>query len=128
MISIIAELFRGVLPSGSSIRQQAAVTFSQSEPEPDISIVRGEHRDDLSRHPAGEDIFLLIEVADSSLRKDRRKAAIYASAGVPAYWIVNLEQRQIEGFQRPEPEQREFLGSKIYRSGESVEALCPESR
>jgi Uma2 family endonuclease len=63
-----------------------------SEPEPDVGVYpRGSYED----HP--ERAFLLVEVADSSLSKDRRvKTGIYAAAGVPEYWIVDLDSNQIE--------------------------------
>jgi Uma2 family endonuclease len=63
-----------------------------SEPEPDIAVVALGNYD--SDHP--RTALLVIEVSDSSLRKDQRKAAIYASAGVAEYWIVNLSDRTIE--------------------------------
>jgi Uma2 family endonuclease len=60
-----------------------------SEPEPDIAVVAGEPEDYLATHPATA--ALVVEVADSSLRLDRRfKAALYAQAGLREYWIVNL--------------------------------------
>jgi len=48
-----------------------------------------------NRHPSGNDCRLLIEVADSSLQKDRAKGAIYFSAGIEEYWIVNLEEKRL---------------------------------
>ena len=44
---------------------------------------------------------IVIEVADATVRRDRRKATIYAQAGIPRYWIVNLNERQIEVFSQP---------------------------
>jgi len=72
------------------------------EPEPDIAVVRGD--DDLSenRHPGPGDIAIIIEVAESSLLRDRgEKREIYARAGIPAYWIINLVDRQLESHSRP---------------------------
>jgi len=76
------------------IRPQLPFAASDdSEPEPDVMISpRGDYR---KAHP--ERALLLIEVADSSLTKDRRiKAAIYAEVGVPEYWIVAVSAEQIE--------------------------------
>ena len=74
----------------------AALEFS--EPEPDLAVVPlGEYESD---HPS--QAFLIIEVADSSLASDReKKLRIYASCGVPEYWIVNLPERCIEVCTRP---------------------------
>lgn len=70
-----------------------------SEPEPDVSV--SSHRRD-GKHPARAR--LLIEVSDSSLRKDRRlKTEIYAEAGVPEYWIVDVRHRVVEVLTDPTP-------------------------
>jgi Uma2 family endonuclease len=72
-----------------------------SEPEPDIAVVTGATRDYLEAHPATA--ALVVEVADSSLRLDRRfKAAIYARAGLPEYWIVDLVHRALEVHRDPQ--------------------------
>ena len=70
-------------------------------PEPDIAVVR--LRDDYHlEHPSPADVFLLIEVADSSLEFDREvKLARYAAARIPEVWIVNVRARQVEGYSDP---------------------------
>jgi Uma2 family endonuclease len=75
---------------------QNVLLTQDSAPEPDIAIVRGVPRDYMNRHQAAGDVALIIEVADSSLDRDRLKARIYARAGVPVFWIVNLIENQIE--------------------------------
>jgi Uma2 family endonuclease len=55
----------------------------------------------LDRHPEAADAALVIEVADSSLAKDRRRRRTYGPAGIPVYWIVNLNSRQVEVYARP---------------------------
>ena len=73
-----------------------------SEPEPDFAIVTREALLTARRHP--NRALLIVEVADSSLEYDRHeKARLYAQAGVPEYWIVNLPQRQLEVYRRPLP-------------------------
>lgn len=73
-----------------------------SEPEPDIIVARFREDEYVERHPRPEDVFLLIEVADSSLAFDRKvKTPLYVQAGIPEYWIVNLNDRQIEIFRSP---------------------------
>ena len=70
-------------------------------PEPDVAVVPGSNTDYLRRHPTAA--ALVVEVADSSLVQDRiTKAAIYAGAGVPAYWIVNLRDNDVECFTEPD--------------------------
>jgi len=86
-----------VLPSGWYVNTQEPITTADSEPEPDIAVVRGERRQYLDHHPGPQDVPLVIEVADSSLRRDRTlKKRLYAAAGILVYWIVNLIDNQIE--------------------------------
>ena len=71
-----------------------------SEPEPDLSAVPPVAG--TAGHPTRA--FLLVEASDSSLRKDRKiKAPLYAAAGVPEYWILDLQAREIEVFRDPRP-------------------------
>ncbi len=90
------------LPSGWCIRIQSAITLPESEPEPDLVIARGTRRSYLSRHPAPGDIGLVVEVADSTLLGDRAdKGRIYARANLPCYWIVNVQDGQVEVYTSP---------------------------
>ena len=70
-------------------------------PEPDIAVVR--FRNDYHRNrPTPADVLLVIEVADSSLRRDREmKLPHYAAAGIPEVWIANVRARQVEAFHDP---------------------------
>ncbi|MEZ4686345.1 MAG: Uma2 family endonuclease [Bacteroidia bacterium] len=64
---------------------------SFDEPEPDVSVLMPNDDFYLSMHPSPKEIFLLVEISDSTLERDRTiKLPIYAKAGVPEYWIVNL--------------------------------------
>jgi Uma2 family endonuclease len=91
-----------VLPSGWYVNTQEPITTADSEPEPDIAVVRGERRQYLDHHPGPQDVPLLIEVADSSLQRDRTlKKRLYAAAGILVYWIVNLIDNQIEVYTDP---------------------------
>ena len=91
-----------ILPPGWDLRVQSAVTLADSEPEPDFAIVRGDETAYLTRHPTAADIGLVVEVSDSTLPGDRDdKGRIYARAAIPCYWIVNLNDRQIEVYTSP---------------------------
>jgi Uma2 family endonuclease len=100
-IDLIQFLLSKLLPAGWFSRGQNVVVTADSEPEPDVAVVRGQPGDYRSRHPQGTDVALIIEVADSTVKRDRRKAKIYARAGIPHYWIVNLDERQIESYSQP---------------------------
>ena len=79
------------------------ITAADSEPEPDVFVARAEVADDPERHPGPQDVGLVIEVAERSLRTDQgRKKRVYTAAGIPVYWIVNLKARQIEVYTEPD--------------------------
>jgi Uma2 family endonuclease len=91
-----------VLPAGWFVRVQQTVVTSDSRPEPDFAVVRGNSRSYLVNHPTPADVGLLIEVANTSVLRDQRdKARIYARANVVCYWIVNLEDRRVEVHTQP---------------------------
>jgi Uma2 family endonuclease len=86
------------------VRQQLPITIApNSEPEPDIAVVRLDANRYRDRHPAPEDVYLLIEVAASTLSYDRdRKARIYAKARIPEYWVIDVNQRAVLVFREPQ--------------------------
>lgn len=106
---IAIELIRAALSAlniaGYFVHTQNPVTTTDSEPEPDLALVRGEPRDYRGGNPDPKQAPFIIEVADSSLSQDRNwKKRIYARAVVPNYWIVNLIDRQVEVFSDPSGE------------------------
>lgn len=94
IVWMLFELLERSLPPGRCLLKEAPLTFSQSEPEPDLAVVLGARRDFRTAHPSTAE--WVIEVAVSTLEVDRRKAPIYAAAGVKEYWIVVPEQKCIE--------------------------------
>jgi hypothetical protein len=98
----IQKALSSMLPSPWELRIQSAITTDNSEPEPDLAIVRGPAERYVTNHPKPSDIAVIIEVADSSLTHDREeKGKLYAQATIPVYWIVNLVNRQVEVYSRP---------------------------
>lgn len=101
-VELTNERIRQALPSGWRLRVQSAITTGDSEPEPDLAIIRGDIRTAPRRHPLPTEIGLLIEVADTTLQSDRlRKSEIYGRAGILNYWIINLQDRQVECYSQP---------------------------
>src|SRR5262245_39077842 len=79
------------LPPGWFVDEQEPITTPDSEPEPDLAVTRGTPRDYQDRHPGPQDVALVIEIADATLKRDRgRKKRLYARAFIREYWIVNL--------------------------------------
>jgi Uma2 family endonuclease len=100
---LVFEYFLRTSKAGYSVRCQQPITLDdESEPEPDIAVVRGATRDFMERHPAAADVALLIEVSHSTLELDRGiKAALYAQHAIPEYWIVNVAAKTIERYSVP---------------------------
>jgi Uma2 family endonuclease len=91
-----------------------------SLPEPDLVVVKGQPLDYQHRHPVGVETLLVVEVARTSQAVDRRKAEIYAAAGVPVYWLVDLTERRIEVFSQPSSTGT-FTQRRILSPGEEVD-------
>jgi Uma2 family endonuclease len=94
-----------VLPRGWYIRSERVLRIPgfASLPVPDLVVVRGTWRDYVSRYPEPVDTALVVEVGHTSLSEDRAMAGIYGAGGVPAYWIINLVDRQVEVYSDPGP-------------------------
>ena len=100
---------------------------SQSEPQPDFALLRNHPRRYRDRLPGPQDILLIIEIADNSLRYDREvKAPLYARAGLPEYWIVNLADRQIEVYQNPDPALGRYQSIQAVTTGALAPAAFPD--
>ncbi|MBI2898376.1 MAG: Uma2 family endonuclease [Deltaproteobacteria bacterium] len=85
------------LPRPYYLDSQEPITLEDSEPEPDLVVVRGARRDYSDRHPGAPDVAMVVEIADESLDRNRGiKLSLYARAGIAVYWIVDLQDRVVE--------------------------------
>jgi Uma2 family endonuclease len=101
-VDLLRDAFANLPSRPWYIRTQAPITLPEGEPEPDLALVRGDRRDYLQRHPGPANVVIVVEVADTSLARDRGiKKQMYAQAGIPLYWIVNLPERKIEIYAEP---------------------------
>lgn len=111
-----------------AIRVQTTLRMpsQNSAPEPDLVWVR--RRSYARRHPEPADVLLLIEVAESSLTEDRgEKLELYATAGIPEYWIVNLVDFTVEVHR--EPRGQLYAVVRTFSSGEFVSpVVVPPAR
>ena len=119
---LVAGAIAVLLPSGWYIREQNPLRIPEyDEPEPDLVIVRGTRGQYVTRHPGPEDTALVIEVADTSLAKDRgEKLMAYARGGVPVYWIVNLMGDQVEVYSEPDRNTGRYTRRVVYTTSETV--------
>ncbi|MFQ4135854.1 Uma2 family endonuclease [Nodosilinea sp. PGN35] len=96
--STVGNYLRTLLGNRAQISEGHPITIpaTQSEPEPDIAVVQPLGREYLRHHPYPENVFWLIEFSNTSLKKDSDpKARAYAAAGIPDYWIVNLQTMEL---------------------------------
>jgi len=106
--------------------QNPVVLSSHEEPQPDIAVLRW--RDDYYRtaHPHAEDVLLLVEIADSTLRYDRDvKVPLYASHGIPEVWLLDLQQKQLEIYR--DPVRGQYRQRDCRRAGQIAPILWPDA-
>lgn len=126
---LVRETLARLLSSGWSVNTQEPITTADSEPEPDVAVVRGNRRQYLDHHPGPQDVALVVEVADSSLQRDRSlKKRLYAAAGISVYWIVNLLDGQIEVYTEPSGPtgQPDYRQQQNYGSADAVPVVIED--
>jgi Uma2 family endonuclease len=123
--SIVTVLVRALSPSFSIRPQLPLALDDRSEPEPDVAVCRPDPRNYADAHPCPAHVVLLVEVADTSLPYDRdRKAAVYARAGIPALWIVDLRERAVTVFSEPDRVRGRY--GREQRVAEGGELVLPD--
>ena len=112
----VSDYLREIFQALALIRESHPVTLDNSEPEPDIAVVRLPKTIYKEHHPYPEDIYLLIEISNSSLKKDlETKAQIYARNNIPEYWIIDLANRK--SIVHTQPADNNYLQIVEYKSG-----------
>jgi Uma2 family endonuclease len=122
-LHLLLKVLARALPPGWDLRVQSAITLADSEPEPDLAVVREDPGRYTTRHPGAADVGLVIEVADSTLAGDRAdKGRIYARAAIPCYWIVNLVDHQVEVYTSPSGPTAApaYAQRQDYRTGDTI--------
>ena len=119
-VDMLALLFVQGVAGQAIVRVQGSFRLdARSEPQPDIALLRP--RDDFysSRSATPDDILLLVEVADSSLERDREKGReSYAKRGIPELWIANLRDEVVERYRSPTPEGYEDV--RVFNRGDTI--------
>jgi Uma2 family endonuclease len=128
-VSLAQRALARAFGEGWHVRAQGPIALDDtSEPEPDVAVVRGGLRDYVHAHPA--DPVLVVEVSLTSLEFDRvHKSSLYARAGRPEYWIVNLVDRVVEVRRTPAPASSapygwDYTTVEILRPGEGARPLA----
>jgi Uma2 family endonuclease len=118
----VGDALSRVIGAGWYVRYELPVRIPEfDEPEPDVAVARG-HRDDYrERNPGPEDVALIVEVAESSLRRDHNeKLRAYARGGIPEYWIVNLVDRVVERYSKPRPDAGTYESREVHGPEEAL--------
>jgi Uma2 family endonuclease len=133
VIGALSDLNPKLKRFGCHIRVQLPLTLAPiDEPEPDGAIVVGSNDDYRDRHPAAADVSCVIEVADSSLRRDRvTKLRIYAGAKISCYVIINLVDRVLEIYTEPmtgKGRTARYGQSRTLQPGDKIDFPAPRGR
>lgn len=105
------------------ISQDPVQLNDYSEPEPDIALVRPDPLYYEDHHPTPREIYLIIEVADSTLKRDREfKGTVYAKAGITDYWVLDISDRQL--YVLREPEENGYQREAILRENDPISLLA----
>ena len=119
-----AFLLNGIAQRGASVRSQTPIRISETlDPEPDVMILK--RRDDRYAQdaPRPEDVLLIVEISDSTLNYDVDvKTPLYAAAGVPELWIMNLREDAIDSHSDPSPDG--YRVTRRYRIGDTIAPLA----
>jgi len=99
LVQLLQDLLHRVVPGGFVVRTEQPITCADSEPEPDLAVVRGKSADFRLAHPCTAE--LVIEVCVSRADYDRSKLRAYASAGVKECWLVLGREKQVEVHRHP---------------------------
>lgn len=103
VVARLTRLFNQLSNNRWLVWPQNAVRLDEhSEPQPDLALLKPSPDDYTNRHPGPEDVFLLVEVADTTLELDReKKIPAYGRAGIAEVWIVNLPDQTVEVYREP---------------------------
>ena len=132
-IQRIGKALERTLPEGWQVRAQGPIGLANgpfgcaSAPEPDVSVAVGLEDEYDGRHPTGADLGLVVEVANTSLKKDHDLLACYAFAGISTVWIVDLKRRLVEVHEDPTGpaagDQARYLTSSEIIEGEGLRVI-----
>lgn len=119
-VKAIYTILSRLLPQGWTWQKEDPIRIPDiNEPEPDVAVLRGSDADYEGRIPDQTDVALLVEVADTTLDRDRGpKLLAYAKGRIPIYWLVNLVDRQVEVYSDPAPDG--YRSVQIFRPGQMI--------
>ena len=107
----------------ADVKESHPITLDNSEPEPDIAIVRLPETRYRTHHPYPQNIYWLIEVSDRTLKNLEQKIITYARNGIPEYWVINLKHKKL--IVRTHPQNNSYTKTTEYQSGIVISQAFP---
>ena len=118
----VVKYLRNILANLADVKESHPITLANSEPEPDIAIVRLPETIYKQHHPYPEDIYWLIEISNKTLKIDREeKSKIYARNNIAEYWIIDLVNNKL--IVHTEPRDSKYTQINEYKTG----AIAPRN-
>jgi Uma2 family endonuclease len=120
----IEKLIERLLGDQALVRLQDPIQLDiYSEPEPNIAVVRANVNFYADAHPIPSEVYLIIEISDSTVERDlSAKADLYAAAGIADYWVVNVKSQQLHVFREPQCDG--YQRQTILKAQQSVSLLA----
>ena len=111
-----------ILPEGWLLTGENPINLGPNQtPLPDHFVLRGTPRNYSGRYPDPAEVGLVVEIAETSLRRDTTvKLAGYAAAGIPTYWVINLIKNVIQTYETPIPAEGRYESMQTYAVGQAV--------
>lgn len=130
VVTLLLQMASRMEGTGAHLRIQNPVTIRPShEPEPDAAVIVGKPTDYADRHPTPGEITSVIEVADSSLERDRTvKHSVYATASIPQYVLINLAQGRVEIYENPDATSGRYRDVKTLPQDSELELMLPAGK
>ena len=128
---LVRDVLQRIVQEDWCVYSQQPVRLTTSMPEPDVMVVRGERRQYRDRRLQAEDVGLIVEVSDASLSRDQEfKKAIYARAGIPCYWLLNLVEHRVEEYTDPtgSAENADYRQRRDYSLGDEIPVVLDGRR
>ncbi|MEM7179596.1 MAG: Uma2 family endonuclease [Spirochaetota bacterium] len=114
--NLFFQLLQSYKPTGTVVLKENPLTIGKSESEPDLAVVSGDIFTYREENP--KTALLVVEIAKTSVILDRLKAKIYASAGIPEYWIAHTRKKQIEVYSQPVG--NKYQSKNVYQESDGV--------
>lgn len=99
LVQMLVDWLNGIIGQSYFVQSEQPLTINNSEPEPDLALIKGEPQNFLNEHPSTAE--LVIEISFTTVGLDRAKSNIYAAANIPRYLLINLEAKNVEEYLEP---------------------------